>query len=78
MKTLQEALRQKPFEPFRIHIADGRSYPVQHPEFLALNPPGRSVAISLDDGGFHILDLLRITGLEFPANGKGRRRKSGT
>jgi hypothetical protein len=27
-----EALRQKPFEPFRLHVTDGSAYDVRHPD----------------------------------------------
>jgi hypothetical protein len=31
---------QRPFEPFRLLVADGRSYDVKHPERLASLEPG--------------------------------------
>lgn len=30
------ALRHQPFAPFRLHVLDGASYDVRHPEFLWL------------------------------------------
>jgi hypothetical protein len=57
--------RQRPFEPFRILVADGRSYDVRHPERLASLRTGRMISVATDEG-FVILDLLLVTGLEKP------------
>jgi hypothetical protein len=78
MTTQELQLRhgQKPFEPFRLLVADGRSYEVRHPERLASLRTGRMISVATDDG-FVILDLLLITGLEKPIhkrrNGSKRR-----
>ena len=57
--------KQRPFEPFRLLVADGRFYDVRHPERLASLRTGRMVSVATDDG-FVILDLLLVTGLEKP------------
>ena len=31
---LLQALRKRPFEPFRIHVSDGTAYDVRHPELV--------------------------------------------
>ena len=49
--------KQRPFEPFRLLVADGRSYDVRHPERLASLRSGRMVSVATDEG-FVILDLL--------------------
>ena len=54
---------QRPFEPFRLLVADGRSYDVKHPERLASLRSGRMISVATNEG-FVILDLLLITGLE--------------
>jgi hypothetical protein len=69
---------QRPFEPFRLLVADGRSYDVKHPERLASLHSGRMISVATDEG-FVILDLLLITGLEKPVGGnriRSRRRAS--
>ena len=33
-QELYEILHRQPFLPFRIHLADGRSFDVPHPEFV--------------------------------------------
>ncbi|MEK6675861.1 MAG: hypothetical protein AABZ47_09425 [Planctomycetota bacterium] len=66
---LRRVHQTRPFQPFVMHLADGRTVRVEHPEFLALSPSGRTViAYGLDDG-FEILDLLLVVGVEVP-NGK--------
>ncbi len=35
-----------PFAPFTIHIADGRSLPVPHPDFIAIMGTGRSIVVT--------------------------------
>ena len=39
VELLRKMHRARPFEPFDIHVADGRSLPVPHPKFLAVPPP---------------------------------------
>jgi hypothetical protein len=57
--------KQRPFEPFRLLVTDGRFYNVRHPKRLASLRTGRMVSVATDDG-FVILDLLLVTGLEKP------------
>ena len=67
--------KAEPFRPFAAHLADGRSIPVAHQEFVASSPNGRTVIIYQPDNSFNIVDLLLVTDLEVTANGKGRRPK---
>jgi hypothetical protein len=67
----------RPFQPFDIHLADGRSLPVDHPELLAMTPPGRTVVVGHADGVFEIVDLLLVTSIKVRTNGsthRGRKR----
>ena len=67
--------KQRPFEPFRLLVADGRTYDVRHPERLASLRTERMISVATDDG-FVILDLLLVTGLEKPIpKRKGGMRK---
>ena len=67
----------RPFQPFRIHLADGRQVDVEHPEFLAHTPSGRTIMVAKPDETFEVIDLLLVTSLE-RINGRtrpaGRRR----
>jgi hypothetical protein len=75
IEQIRQLHRAQPFHPFEIHLADGRSLPVPHPEFLAITPPGRTVIVTKKDGTFEIVDLLLVTTLRPHANGGSRRRQ---
>jgi hypothetical protein len=76
IEQLRRMHQARPFHPFDVHLADGRSLPVAHPEFLALTPPGRTIAIGLADGTIEIVDLLLVTSLKPRANGRARGKRS--
>ncbi len=78
-QTIIERVRQlynaAPFNPFIIHLADGRRIPVNHREFMALSPSGRLAAVYQADDTSDIIDLLGVTGLEMrDGNTPGTRR----
>jgi hypothetical protein len=74
IEQLRRMHQARPFHPFDANLADGRSLPVMHPEFLALTPPGRTIGIGLADGTIEIVDLLLVTSLKPRSNGQLRRR----
>jgi hypothetical protein len=53
-----------PFRPFTVHVGDGRSFRVEHPEFLSRSPSGRTIVVHLPDESFSVLDMLLVTELE--------------
>ncbi|MEM6750435.1 MAG: hypothetical protein AAGA57_04770 [Planctomycetota bacterium] len=65
-EQISTVLLAQPFLPFTIHVADGRSFRVKHPDYVSRSPAGRIVIVYNDDGGdgFSILDLRLITELE--------------
>ena len=71
---IRDALHKQPFEPFVIRLADGRSLPVPHPDFVAVGKR-RIVVIRKDDSTATVEPLLIVsldTGARppRPANGK--------
>ena len=66
-----------PFTPFRIHLADGRSLKVPHPDYAQLSPTGRIASVWDTDGNaFETIDLLLVTSLKpLPARKNGRQQK---
>ena len=65
-----------PFEPFRVHMADGRSIDVPHPDFMHLSPTGRRLIVDRPDDSFEVIDVLLVTSVEtLPKNGKQTRRR---
>jgi hypothetical protein len=69
----------QPFRPFIMHLADGRQIPVQHREFIAGAPSGRTVVVFQPDDSMNIIDLLLVTDLEVKpeakTNGSSKRKK---
>ena len=64
IQQLRAAHRVVPFQPFAVHMADGRSFHVPHPDFLSMSPTGRTVIIYQQDDEFSILDLLLMTKIQ--------------
>jgi hypothetical protein len=64
VQQLRAAQRAAPFKPFTIRMADGRSFRIPHPDFLAMSPTGRTAFIFEADDETHIVDLLLMTELE--------------
>jgi hypothetical protein len=68
----------EPFQPFVIHLADGRQIPVHHREFIMAAPSGRILIVCQPDDTVNFVDLLLVTDLEVKAvareNGKRRKR----
>ena len=65
----------QPFQPFVIHLADGRNIPVTSREFIMTVPSGRTLVVAGADDRVHIIDLLLVTDLEVTAKANGKRRK---
>ena len=61
VQQVRAAHRASPFRPFTLHMADGRSLHVPHPDFLSMSPTGRTVIVFQEDESFSILDLLLMT-----------------
>ena len=60
----------EPFEPFAIHVADGRVFEVRHPDFATISQAGVGVWILHESGALEILDAALICSLRTigPAN----------
>ena len=48
-ETLYKQLRRQPFEPFRIHLTDGTTYEVRHPELVMVGRRSAVVGVSDSD-----------------------------
>jgi hypothetical protein len=57
-------LGARPFQPFTIRMADGRTFDIPHPDFAAQSPSGRTVIVFNENDGHSVLDLLLMTELE--------------
>ena len=75
LEAFREAINSLPFQPFVIHIADGRSIPVVSREFVMRDPKGRTVLVYQPDGKLSTIDLLLVTELEKQPNGDPPKRR---
>lgn len=75
---VRELYRAQPFQPFTVHLADGREVKVKSPEFMSFSPSGRMIAVHEPDDSLRIVDLLLVTEVHVHANGgtSGRRRRN--
>src|SRR5258707_26913 len=62
---LREAVHAVPFRPFVLRLADGREYPVPHPDYIAFNRNGRTIVVVGLDDSHTAFDLLLVDSLEF-------------
>lgn len=75
---LKNVHQARPYRPFTIHLSDGRSFRVDHPEFLALSRTGRTVALFSEDDAFEIIDVMLMTSIEVVNGQKGRHARRRT
>jgi hypothetical protein len=64
IEQLRNFHEARPFRPFEICLADGRSIPVDHPEFLSRSVSGRTIGVALDNDAIEVIDLLLVTSLK--------------
>ena len=64
IQQLRAAHHAAPFRPYNVHMANGRAFPIPHPDFLSMSPTGRTVIIYQENDDLSILDLLLMTEIE--------------
>ncbi len=73
-ERLRQALTNRPFRPFSIHLADGAAFDVRHPEMALHTEGGRTIFLNTGGEDVQVIDLLLVTRLSFSDNRKSRRR----
>jgi hypothetical protein len=63
--NLEDALHKRPFTPFEVHIDNGKTVHVCHPDYFLFSKSKRT-AIIVEDEHFHIVDLDHISSLSAP------------
>ncbi len=67
-QEVRDSMRKAPFKPFRIHLSNGQSYDVRHPEFAALTRHSVIVVVpsSHDDDIDRVVqcDLVHVLAME--------------
>lgn len=76
-QPLKDAQHVQPFKPFTIHMADGKSVGVTHPECMLLTHKGRTVVVNTPDHRMEVIDVLLIARLSFNNEPQAKRRRSG-
>lgn len=74
---LKEIHQIRPFRSFVMHISDGASIRVSHPESIAYSTSGRTVVLIRPDDSTQFIDLLHVTRIELGNGVRGRRRSEG-
>ena len=62
---VREAMHTQPFRPFQVRLADGRSFHVKHPDFVAVSYRGRGLTLN-DEEGVHLIDMRLVAELVIP------------
>jgi hypothetical protein len=58
--TIRAAMHNQPFRPFTLHLADGRSFTITHPDLIAVSQNGREAICYDEEGGAHFIDNLQV------------------
>ena len=66
LKQIRTASEEQPFKPFEIHLADGRTLAVRHPEFVAFSDRSRIIIVTEPDGSVDYVDPQLVTSLRVP------------
>ena len=63
LEGVREALSKRPFEPFNIRLADGRSLAVRRPEMVAVGK--RRIIVVEPDDSWSVVEPLLIVSLDY-------------
>lgn len=72
-EALGKTIQREPFQPFTLHLADGREVKVPHREFISMHPTGRTVVVYGEDEDLEILDVMLVTSVRLPTNSRHRK-----
>jgi len=76
ISELRKLYDAEPFQPFVVHMANGRKIPVRHREFMALAPSGRTAYVYQTNDDSEVIDVALVTSLELRKNlSNGKRGK---
>lgn len=75
-EQIRRHLDAVPFQPFRVHMPNGRYADVPHPDFLHVFPGGRFASVVHPDETMEVMDVFLITSIQnLPSKAKERVRK---
>lgn len=75
LDDLKEAKGRRPFQPFEIHLSDGRGIAISHPDAMAWQGPEFApvLLIVLPDGRWELVNFAAITSLSSMAPAAGQK-----
>jgi hypothetical protein len=79
-QEIRDLLKKQPFRPFRIHMSNGKSYDVQHPELalvtrseIVVSQPVPGSADPMGEG-IHLVSVLHINSIEILPKSNGTKK----
>lgn len=69
-EELRSHLRTTPFQPFTVHLSDGKEIVVVHPDYAWLLPSGALLYVEDKDGKVHHISISHITHLTFDTSAR--------
>jgi hypothetical protein len=67
IQQVRDAMHRMPFTPFTVRRVDGRSFVVDHPDFIAVSPDPRGKGVTIHQPGrVHQVDVLLVQSLDYP------------
>ena len=72
-EEIRKAMNGQPFKKFTLHLASGRKLKVEHPDFISIDPGGRTVIVFKLDGDWEAVDIPLVNSIEFHV-AKGKRK----
>ena len=77
IEQLRTTQRAQPFVPFTLHLADGRKYAINHPDFISSHPQGRTIIVFKPgvNGDLEVIGLSLVAGIEVHRSKPRPRRK---
>ena len=64
LETIEDRLFAAPFLPLTVHVADGRFFPIDHPDYAFLLRVERTLVVHFAPGRVAYVDVGSITTLE--------------
>ncbi len=71
VQDIRQARRAEPFRRFILHLAGGREFQIDHPEFILLSRSERTIVVDDVGGNIEIIDPLLVTSLSIPSGQPG-------
>jgi hypothetical protein len=61
--AIRDVRDKAPFQPFELHLADGRAVPVVTPHHIMISPRNDEFAVYLPDGTLEVVDGKLVTSI---------------